>query len=512
MKKIFALLLIHLFVTTAYGQLALDWNKSYGGLLYDCIKDIDNTSDGGYISVGYTESMDGDVFYNHGGGDCWVIKTNSVGVVQWEKTLGGSWYECGYSIKQTNDGGYIVLAYSESTDGDLTSNNGGGDCWVVKLSNSGVIQWQKVYGGSSYDNAISIVETADGGYVIVGRSDSTDGDVGGNCGGTDCWILKINSVGGVEWKKIIGGAEDDYGQSIMQTVDGGYILTGGTYSTNGDVVGQHGDSDCWLVKLNNLGNIVWQHAFGGTSFDAGQHVIQTNDLGYIISGYTESIDGDVTDSHEGGDGWIVKCDSLGAIEWQNSIGSSGNDNALSILQLMDGSYILTGYSEINDGDVTGNHGHFDCWVVVLDQLGEIYLQKSFGGMSMDVGYSIKQTLSGDFVIAGYSESNDGDVIGSYGNGDSWIIKLNFSSVGVEGNSEPIAIKASPNPSSGNFCFIGLEEGSSIDIYDVTGKIVFQIKETPVNYSVDLSDKEKGIYLYNVMSKNQINSKGKIIIN
>lgn len=512
MKKAVIILFIYLLSVNSFGQSpSIQWQKSFGGGMYEYAKEIEATIDGGYITAGYSESSDGNVSFNHGAGDCWIVKTNASGSIQWENSYGGTGFDYGCSIQQTSDGGYIVVGYSESNDGDITANKGAGDCWVIKLDNSGTIQWQKTYGGALNDNGQSIRQTIDGGYIVAGNTESSGGDVTVNYGGSDCWILKLDSSGLLEWEKTLGGSSYDYAQDIRQTADGGFILSGGTHSNNGDVAEQNGNGDCWIVKMSDTGNIIWENSFGGSDYDFAQSIEETYDGGYIAVGYSESVNGDITDAHGNGDCWVIKCNSSGNIEWQKALGSSGNDYGYSIIQATGGEYVLIGYSELNDGDVTGNHGNYDCWVVQLNETGNVYVQKSFGGTGVDIGYSIRQTSAVSYIIAGYSDSNDGDITGNHGSGDSWVIKLNLLSVGVEENLQPLTINVSPNPSNGNFNFSGLMEGSIIDIYDVTGKIVSHETTETINYSVDITNQAKGIYFYNVISKSGEYLKGKIII-
>lgn len=500
-------------LTTFSQALSIQWQNAFGGSMYDYTKEVAPTSDGGFISIGYTESSDGNVSFNHGGGDCWIIKSNALGLVQWEKTYGGTNSEYGYSIQQTMDGGYIVAGYTESSDGDISTNHGAGDCWVLKLDNTGAIQWEKTYGGSSNDNGQSIKQTTDGGYIICGYSESLDGDINNtNHGGGDCWVIKIDDLGTIQWNKTLGGTSYDFGQEIKQTSDGGYILSGGTNSNDGDITIQYGNGDCWLVKMDNVGTIEWMNSMGGSENDFGQSVEQTNDGGFIVAGYSMSSDGDVTGQHGNGDCWVVKCDNNGIMQWQKALGSSGNDYAFCVKQLTTGNYILTGYSEMNDGNVTGNHGSYDCWIVQLDDTGLIQQQKSFGGTGVDIGYSIREATGGTLIIAGYTDSNDGDLSGNHGGGDCWVFRMKLSSVGV--NETPLlpSITVAPTVSSGNFNFSGIESESTIEVYDVAGKLVFQTKINSLSYNLDLSNNAKGVYIYKVNSKSELLGTGKIILN
>jgi len=195
-------------------------------------------------------STDGDVNGNHGDADYWIVKLNSTGNIMWQKSYGGSSADYAESIKQTTDGGYIIAGFSESTDGDVTENYGYADYWIVKLNSTGNIMWQKSYGGSSRDEAFSIQQTSDGGYIVAGYSESTDGDVTGNYSEYDYWVVKLNSTGNIMWQKCLGGSGTDWAFSIQKTADSGYIVAGRSHSTDGDVTGHHGDADFWVVKLS----------------------------------------------------------------------------------------------------------------------------------------------------------------------------------------------------------------------------------------------------------------------
>ena len=228
----------------------LQWQKCFGGSGTDWAGSIIQTLDGGYIIAGYTSSTDGDVSGNHGDHDAWVVKMDDVGSLQWQKCFGGSSYEIAGSIIQTLDGGYIIAGHTISTDGDVSGNHGGHDAWVVKMDAVGTPQWQKCFGGSSYEIAGSIIQTLDGGYIIAGQTTSTDGDVSGNHGDHDSWVVKMDAVGTLQWQKCFGGSHCEIAGSIIQTLDGGYIIAGYATSTDGDVSGNHGESDAWVIKLS----------------------------------------------------------------------------------------------------------------------------------------------------------------------------------------------------------------------------------------------------------------------
>jgi hypothetical protein len=420
MKKknlLFTALTTMLSVSFALAQYTIQWQRSLGGSDEDLPNSIQQTNDGGFIVAGYSFSNDGDVSGNHGDQDYWIVKLTNIGTIEWQKSLGGSGYDAAQSIRQTTDGGYIVAGISFSNDGDVSGNHGFLDCWVVKLSSIGAIEWQKSLGGSSGELGNSIQQTSDGGYVVAGWSSSNDGDVSGNHNSQDCWVVKLSSIGAIEWQKSLGGSGYDGANYIQQTSDGGYVVAGWSQSNDYDVSGNHGGEDYWIVKLTNTGTIEWQKSLGGSVRDISVDIDQTNDGGYIVGGFSESNDGDVSGNHGSLDCWVVKLSSIGAIEWQKSLGGSSTDRGGSIQQTNDGGYVVAGFSASNDGDVLGNYGDADCWVVKLTNIGTIEWQKSLGGSAYDAANYIQHMSDGGYVVAGYSQSNDYDVSGNHGNYD-----------------------------------------------------------------------------------------------
>ena len=399
------------------------WQRSLGGSDLDVSWSVQQTTDGGYVIAGFSSSNDRDVSGNHGYFDGWIVRITSTGTLNWQKSLGGSDLDLTLSIRQTNDGGYIITGYSESNDGDVSGNHGESDYWIVKLTSTGELDWQKSLGGSDLDESYSIEQTNDGGYIIAGCSESNDGDVSGNHGEYDYWIVKLTSTGDIDWQKSLGGSDSERAYSIQQTTDGGYIIAGYSWSNDGDVLGNHGIRDYWIVKLTSTGELDWQKTLGGNQNDIAYYIQQTNDGGYIIAGESNSDNGDVTDNYGGSDYWIVKLTSKGELDWQKSLGGSNDDYAYSVQQINDGGYIIAGSSESNNGDVSGNHGNYDYWIVKLTSTGELDWQKSLGGSDRDESFSIQQTTDRGYVIAGCSESNDGDVSENHGSRDYWIVKL-----------------------------------------------------------------------------------------
>ncbi|MBL7989239.1 MAG: T9SS C-terminal target domain-containing protein [Chlorobi bacterium] len=453
-SALLAILLLSQTLPAQQNPPAIEWEKSLGGSDNDGATSIEQTSDGGYIVAGLSYSNDGDVTGHHGASDksdYWIVKLTGAGVIQWEKSLGGSGVDYASSIEQTSDGGYIVAGSSYSTDGDVISHFRAwveSDYWIVKLTNAGDIQWEKSLGGSGNDYAASIEQTSDGGYIVAGWSSSTEGDVTGHHGThykSDYWIVKLTSAGDIQWQKSLGGSDDDAATSIEQTSDGGYIVAGESASKDGDVTGRDVFST-WIVKLTDAGVIQWNKSLNGQS---PKSIQQTNDGGYIVANYAFSSSGGGNDINY----QIIKLMSTGLIQWQKSLGGGRADAATSIEQTSDGGYIVAGLSSSNDGDVTGHHGasdKSDYWIVKLTSTGDIQWEKSLGGSGVDYANSIVQTSDRGCVVAGWSLSNNGDVTGHHGSSDSsdyWIVKLGPITSDVQpeptANLSPLTIL--PNP-------------------------------------------------------------------
>lgn len=426
------LIVILLLSYSCLGQApSIEWQKSLGGSNSDYSYSIQQTTDGGYIATGWSLSNDGDVTGNNGSNDYWVVKLDNNGSVQWQKSLGGSDEDYSWSVVETIDGGFAIAGWSKSNDGDVTGNSGFQDYWIVKLDSAGNLEWEKSLGGSDEEYAFSIQQTMDNGYIIAGWSKSIDGDITGNNGFTDYWVVKLDSVGIILWQKALGGSGDDRAWSIQQTTDSGYIIAGSSTSSDGDVTGNNGGFDYWIVKIDSIGNIEWEKTMGGSDEDEAWSIQQTMDGGYVVAGWTASNDGDVTGSNGYRDSWIVKLNNLGNIDWQKALGGSSDDRAYSIIQTNDGGYIVAGGSASIDGDVTDNNGEFDYWIVKLNNVGSLEWQKSMGGSNQDIANSIEQTPDGGFIVAGGINSGNGDISGYNGSGDFWIVKLGADASLVE---------------------------------------------------------------------------------
>ena len=407
---------------------------------------VQQTSDWGYILAGTTDSSDGDMSSPsgyHGLEDAFVAKLDASFSIQWVRCVGGTSDEECYSVQQTSDGGYILAGTTKSSNGDMASPSGYHgleDAFVAKLNSVGTVQWVRCVGGTNADTCKAVQQTTDGGYVLGGYTFSSDGDMAspsGYHGLGDAFVAKLNSVGTVQWVRCVGGTNPDICRAVQQTTDGGYILGGYTYSSNGDMIGAgyHGMEDAFVAKLNSVGTVQWVRCVGGMSDEECYSVQQDTDGGYVLAGYTYSSDGDMYYAvhYEYDDAFMAKLNSVGMVQGVRCIGGTLYDRGYSIQITLDGGYVLTGYTSSSDGYFAtpiGTHGGTDAFVI---KLGSDFFAPNYkaqwslliGGDDSDDGYSVQQMVGGDYVLAGRTSSWRGDMnnSGYHGGKDSFVAKL-----------------------------------------------------------------------------------------
>jgi hypothetical protein len=316
------------------------WDRTFGGQSQENGECVQQTTDGGYIIAGDTHS------YGAGRYDAWLIKTDASGNKQWDKTFGGTDFDGGHSVQQTTDGGYIITGSTKSYGaGDY-------DVWLIKTDASGDKQWDKTFGRIFSDSGECVQQTTDGGYIIVGGKTEPEICNGYICPG-DLWLIKTDPNGNKEWDKTFGGTEADWGSSVQQTTDGGYIITGSTRSYGA------GESDVWLIKTDPSGNKEWDKTFGEFRVDGGRSVRQTTDGGYIIVGHKTEPE-DCSGFTCPWDLWLIKTDTDGNKEWEQIFGGTDTDRGNSVQQTTDGGYIIAGSTD------SYGAGRYDVWLIKAD--------------------------------------------------------------------------------------------------------------------------------------------------
>ena len=410
---------------------AIEWAKTYGGSQDDHAYSVIQTMDGNFAVFGYTNSIDGNISDKTlQENDYWLIKINPDGDLLWSKTYGGSGDDKGQKIIQTSDGGFAIAGYSMSSDGDGSNNEGFHDNWILRLDNQGAILWEKSYGFAGHDHAYTVIETNDGGLFMSGFLDVTASGGQGNSkiqnamhGVGEFWCHKLDANGNIEWRKYFGGSNNDRSFDAVQANDGGFVISGFTESNDFDITNHQGSYDYWVLKLDPLGNLVWQKTIGGSEIDQSRSIVKTNDNAYLIAGNSFSSDGDIK-SHLGGSDFMVsKVNDQGQLLWTKNYGGTDFDYATSIKACFEG-FLISGYSRSTDKHLSSNYGDNDFWVVKINNHGQLIKQKSFGGSGIDLAFDVIETTAGRYVVVGETESNDYDISTHHGLKDALIIMFN----------------------------------------------------------------------------------------
>lgn len=408
------------------------WIQNFGGTGDDSARSIIETNDGGLAILGMTNSIDGDLSAKvMPVNDYWLLKLNANGILEWQKTYGGSKDDQGQQVIQTSDGGYAITGYAMSDDGDATNNEGFHDNWILRLDNLGNILWEKSFGFSGHDHSYDLVETEDGGFFFSGFLDVTSSNGEGSTdkgtltahGVGEFWGTKIDSQGNLEWRKFFGGSNNDRSFGVVNAHDGGFVLAGASESDDFDISDPKGSYDFWVVKIDKNGSFEWEQSYGGTGIDQAQDIVATADGGYAIVGNTFSADTQVAKNNGQSDVWLIKINAQGNLLWEYSLGGSAFDAAHSIRPTSDDGFLICGNSKSFDGDVTENFGENDIWIVKTTSSGELEWEKSFGGLSLDFGYDAIETENGNIILIGETSSSDFPEISSKGGIDLVVIHL-----------------------------------------------------------------------------------------
>jgi len=438
MKKI-PIIILFLFISHfSYAQIT--FQKTLGGTGDENAYSVKQTTDGGYIIVGETNS------FTSGNKDVYLVKTDVNGNYIWTKTYGGPDTEHGYSVQKTTDGGFIVTGTSFGV--------GGSDIFLIKTDINGDTLWTKVYGGTTYDVSSAVQQTTDGGYIVAGRTSDT------GSGYADVYLIKMNPNGDVLWTKTFGGQDSEESTSVQQTTDGGYIITGYTLSFGA------GDYDIYLIKTDANGSLLWSKTIGEAGYEVGNSVQQTSDGGYIVAGYTSN------------DFYLIKTDMNGDTLWTKSYGGIDSETCLSVNQIANGGYIMLGYTK------SFGIGNKDVYLINTNSNGDILWTKTFGDTTLyREGYSVMQTIDGGYIICGNTK------ISPAANKDVYLIKTDSlgNSGCIEGSTTPTVISPPTQVSSPATIVDSLLATSSSTTFVIGGGGITNSLCTPVGTNEILTE-------------------------
>ncbi|MCK4652930.1 MAG: T9SS type A sorting domain-containing protein [Candidatus Cloacimonetes bacterium] len=465
----------------------ITFESTYGGTENDSGDSVQQTTDGGYIISGHTTS------FGAGDYDIYLIKTDANGDPTWTKTYGGTSPDEAYSVQQTSDNGYIVAGNTMSFGPSFFS------IYLLKTDSLGDTLWTKAHGWGFLTYCYSVQITSDSCYVIVGISQ----DYGE---APDVCLVKTDANGDILWTQSYGGDDYDWAYSVQQTSDNGYIITGFTASYGA------GAYDVYLIKTDSMGDTLWTKTYGGPNDEEGFSVRETQDGGYLIAGYTESFGAGSKDVY------VIKTDSIGDTLWTKVIGGSGGDEAYSIQEISEDEYIIAGYTS------SFGSGNSDVYLIKIYSSGDTLWTRTFGGTGSDMGYSIQQTSDDGYIIAGQTESFGAGTM------DVYLIKTdslgNVNVTGIENQPDDIPPKIYlsqnyPNPFNPTTTIkftTENTENAELIIYNIKGQKVKQFSIFNFQSSIvwdgtdqDHNQVSSGVYLYRIKSDDFVSETKKMIL-
>ncbi len=394
------------------------WEKTYGGSDVDYLYAMKKTADDGYILYGHTLSTDGDVTKRFDLNDLWLVKVNAQGDIEWQNTYGGNGTDVSTNLELSADGGYLIVGTTNSVDGDFSTSCVDPGGFVMKLDSGGNVQWVYKACRNINDAVVSVAEKSEGSVFVVGYEVTTTFNGSVPVDNYDRYIAKFSASGTMQWKNYIGGTNQVAISNIKILSDGNIIVTGSSKSP--DIPGNTGDdiNNIYLAKLSSAdGSVLWQKC---VDYGSGVVAKEDKDGNIVIVGLNYK----ASDNHGAMDFYVVKTDANGNVLNKKSFGGSANDFAGDLFITKDNDYLISGQVRSNDQDVSGNHGEMDIWLIKLDSDLNMKWQKCLGSPALDAGYSVDVNTDGKIAVAGYVGSDGGDVNNYHGGMlDYWLAVL-----------------------------------------------------------------------------------------
>ncbi|MDO5509482.1 MAG: T9SS type A sorting domain-containing protein [Weeksellaceae bacterium] len=473
------------------------WDKSIGGEGPENVNVITVSDDETeFITAGISYSTTHHAEDFIGGGDALVTQgIVSSGALLNTFNLGGGDLDDLLGVSKTPDGGHLFAGLANSEDLGF-ENKGLSDAWFVKLNAQGQVVWQTTFGGSHFDWAYKALELENGDVIFAGHTRSNDFDaVGPLTGETNVWVGRFNPVTNeMIWQNKFGGNNLDTAYDMVQGLDGSFYIVGRTNST--DVPNHKGDDDGYLLNIDGDGNLIWHTAFGGSSIDNFRHC-HLDDVGnLVIGGNSMSTDGDLTGNHGSVDFWLLKISTLGEVIYSKNYGGTDIDRLYSIAKTHTGGTVAVGTTYSNNVDVTSNQGSNDFWVIEVDDEGTLLWQSTYGGSGGETALTVVPLTNGNFLVGGATSSTDGDISENLGNTDGWMIYIgeNLSTAEVAANN---TLNVYPNPVKDQLFVKSELPVLKTSIIDMSGRVLNTAKHNSQQVSLNTSALLPGVYILSI---------------
>lgn len=495
-------------ISAAQQPPSLTWQRTLGGTALDQGNSI-LTLPNGYLISGITFSRNGDVTPAEGEPNIWIVKLDRNGGIVWEKSYGGGRDEIAANIVPTNDGGFIVGATTRPIFAPPTDTNFL-QWWLFKIDSAGTMLWEKTYGGSAPDNLAWIDIANDGSLYCAGHSSSNDRDFAENKGNYDIWVVKLNASGELLWKKNFGGSDADRATQVKALIGGGCAISGLTSSSNGDMADNHGGTDGFVARLSANGDVEWKKTFGTTGGELLNAIEQTSDEGFIAVGLTQGAD------DPDGDYYLIRLDPAGNVLWERIYGGTERDEAKDVIVLGNQGFHVIGTSASTIDSISGRRGQKDFLVYWLNSEGNhpgnTMFARMFGGSGDDEVSDLDFAAPG-YIAIGRTNSDNGDVSGQHGSFDVWIVKYDGMPGGsVEDESSLVPVSIYPNPANGTISVSSPELTGRYDvrIENAIGEEVKRFVRHDSTESHNIHDLPAGMYILSMYQAEQIVSRQKFV--
>jgi hypothetical protein len=473
--------------------------RAIGGSSGEQLQSVLPATDGGFLLAGTTDSDDADLTTQRlGGGDFWMLKTTPEGAIAWQRRYGGTGSEVARGIAAAiNGGGYFVVGTANALGGDVATALGQEDIWLLRVSESGQIIWQKTLGGSGYDHAVGVLALPDGGCIVYGQSNSTDGDVTAPHGSTDIWLVNLKESGTIRWERSIGGLADESVAALKADPQGGYWVLGSTISNDPSMPTHRGLTDALVARLDDDGHTQWLRTYGGSGDDHFTDLLLDASGQYFVCGHTTSTDGDIALHHGETDAWVVRLQSDGQIIWSQTYGGLFDDHGVRIFPFEDQTLLLVANSfDLEEGVADRPGQRFDALVMVIKpEGGEVQRTHLFGGSGVDLVQSAA-LQGGMLALTGLTNSNDGDVTGAKGQMDGLFMRIDATTLLAQRPQSEL-VRAYPNPANSVVLFDRMISG---ELWTDTGVLIRHFEATN---QLELHTLGAGVYFVKVGTTGQM---------